>query len=856
MISLKLKDAMGVTSRLQPLESEDGAGNGPVEAEPFARRVERARSFSGFASLALVLLGTSVLIGWRIDQSHLKSGIPGLVAMNPVTALAFVAAGLALCLLRSESLPARSRLFARMLAVLVVVLPLVSLSRLYLPWDLALDRLLFSAQVAVASGGVPNRMAPNTGLNFVLLGLALLFLDRRTARGWRPAEGMTAAAGIFALFAVLGYAYESRLLYGVGAFIPMAVNTALGFVVLSAGMLCARPRDGVMALFLADGPGGVLARRLVPSAFVIPAVLGWLALKGQTAGLFDGAGVLALMSAGTTLTIATLIWLSVVSLDQSDRARARAEQRVRRMNDELEARVVERTREVERANEELRATFEASPLAICTFSPESRVLSWNRAAEELFGWTAEEVLGRFPPFIPADLMEEMERLRERVMSGAPLTNYETQRLHKDGRRLELSLSTASLFDKAGATCGVVAVYTNVGDRKALEAQLRQAQKMEAVGRLAGGVAHDFNNILTAIRAGAEFLLADLDAEDPRRTDAADIRSAADRAAGLTRQLLAFSRQQVLEPRVVDLNAVVTAIEPMLRRLVEENISLVTCLGADLNRVQADPNQLEQVLLNLVVNGRDAMADGGTLLIETSNVVLDEEYPRTHATARPGPHVLLSVTDTGCGMDAATQARIFEPFFTTKPVGVGTGLGLATVYGIVKQSGGHIWVYSEVGRGTTFKIYFPRHTGPDDETAPDEPRRSQPAAAATEAKILLVEDDIAVRNIVSRLLERHGYQVLEVPNGAQALTTLADSSVAIDLVISDIVMPEMSGLELRERLRSIRPGLPLLLMSGYSQETITRLGNPASFGPMVEKPFTVQGILDKVAQVLTRGAPDA
>ena len=851
---------MGVTSRLQSLKSGDGAGDragdGPVEAGPLARRQDLARAFSGFASLAVALLGTSVLVGWRIDQSHLKSGIPGLVAMNPVTAVSFVAAGLALCLLREELLPARSLLVARILAGLVVVLPLASLSRLYLPWDLALDRLLFSAQVAVASGGHPNRMAPNTGLNFVLLGLALLSLARRDARGWRVAEGMTVAAGLFALIAVLGYAYESRLLYGVGAFIPMAVNTAVGFVLLSAGVLCARPGEGLLALFLADGPGGVLARRIVPSAFLIPAVLGWLALKGQMSGLFDTAGGLALMAAATTLTIATLIWSSAVSLDQSDRARARAEQRVRRANDDLEARVVERTREVERANEELRALFQASPLAICTLSTDSLVLSWNPAATELFGWTAAEVLGRFPPFVPPDMMDEVTRLRDRVKSGAPITNYETQRLHKDGRRLELSLSTASLFDKSGATCGVVAVYTNVGHRKLLEAQLRQAQKMEAVGRLAGGVAHDFNNILTAIRAGAEFLLADLDGEDPRRQDAADIRSAADRAAGLTRQLLAFSRQQVLQPKVVDLNAVVTSIEPMLRRLVEENISLETCLGADLRRVQADPNQLEQVLLNLVVNARDAMPDGGTLLIETSNVVLDEEYPRSHATARPGPHVLLSVTDTGCGMDAATQAQVFEPFFTTKPVGVGTGLGLATVYGIVKQSGGHIWVYSEVGRGTTFKIYFPPHTGPADDAAPEPPRQTRPAAAVSDATILLVEDDVAVRDVVSRLLQRHGYRVREVPNGAQALTTLADSSVAIDLVISDIVMPEMSGLELRDRLGTIRPGLPLLLMSGYSEEAITRLGNPATVGPLVEKPFTVQGILEKVEQVLRNETPDA
>jgi len=840
---------MGVTTRLQGLEGTGSAEGGSVAVEPRGRRLERSRWLSGFASVAVALLGASVLVGWRVDQAHLKSGVPGLVAMNPITALSFVAAGLALWLLRTQGAAGRAKLAGRTLAALVVVLPILCLSRLYLPWDLGLDRLVFSAQVAVASGGHPNRMAPNTGLNFFLVGLALLLLDRRTKMGWRPSEGLAIAAGVSALVAVFGYAYESRLLYGVGAFIPMAINTAVGFVLLSVGVLCARSEDGLVALFIGDGPGGLLARRLVSAAFIIPPVLGWLALKGQTSGLFDAPGGLALLATATTLAMAVLIWLSAVSLDHSDRARRHAERNVRRLNEQLEARVVERTREVERVNEELRALFEASPLAICTLSTESQVLSWNRAAEEVFGWKAKEVIGRFPPIVPPDLMDEVERLRERVMSGHPLTNFETQRVRKDGHRLEVSLSTASLFDKTGATCGVVAVYANVGDRKALEAQLRQAQKMEAVGRLAGGVAHDFNNILTAIRTAAEFLLVDLDGEDPRQRDAAEIRDAADRGAGLTRQLLAFSRQQVLQPRVVDLNKVVTAIEPMVRRLVEENIGLVTRLAVGLDRVQADPNQLEQVLLNLVVNARDAMPDGGTLLIETSNVVLDDEYPRTHASARPGPHVLLSVTDTGCGMDAGTQARVFEPFFTTKPVGQGTGLGLATVYGIVKQSGGHIWVYSEVDRGTSFKIYFPRYTGGGEEEAPAEARQADLPQAAAGATILLVEDDVAVRNVVRRLLERHGYKVLEVPNGSQALTTIADPTPAIDLVISDIVMPEMSGLELRERLRTIRPTLPLLLMSGYSQEAITRLGNPASVGPMVEKPFTAQSILESVRRVL-------
>jgi nitrogen-specific signal transduction histidine kinase/CheY-like chemotaxis protein len=381
----------------------------------------------------------------------------------------------------------------------------------------------------------------------------------------------------------------------------------------------------------------------------------------------------------------------------------------------------------------------------------------------------------------------------------------------------------------------------------IEDQLRQAQKMEIAGRLAGGVAHDFNNMLTVIRSAAEFLLVDLAAEDPRRNEAVEIRDTADRAGTLTKQLLAFSRQQVLQPRVVDLNAVVTELQPMVRRVVEENITVKTRLAASLDRVRADRSQLDQVILNLVVNARDAMPSGGMLLIETANVMLDGNYPRSHLSAQPGPHVALTVTDTGCGMDAGTQARVFEPFFTTKGLGQGTGLGLATVYGIVKQSGGYIWVYSEVGQGTSFKIYFPRYTGPDDEVTPQEPGQDLEDRVAG-ATILIVEDDVAVRSSVRRLLERHDYRVLEAPCGSQALIVLAES--AVDLVISDMVMPEMSGLELRQRLRELRPNLPVLLMSGYSEEAITRLGSPGSLGPLLEKPFTVQGILRKVRDALT------
>jgi len=258
-----------------------------------------------------------------------------------------------------------------------------------------------------------------------------------------------------------------------------------------------------------------------------------------------------------------------------------------------------------------------------------------------------------------------------------------------------------------------------------------------------------------------------------------------------------------------------------------------------------------VILNLVVNARDAMPEGGTLLIETSNVVLDESYPRAHATAQPGPHVVLTVTDTGCGMDADTQGRIFEPFFTTKPLGQGTGLGLATVYGIVKQSGGHIWVYSEVGRGTSFKVYFPRCIEPAEEVeSKASARRKGREDDVSGVTILLVEDDVTVRGAVRRVLERRGYRVLETPNAGEALATAANPDEAIDLVISDMVMPGMSGLELRQRLHAQRPGLGVLLMSGYSEEAITRLGSPGGTGPLIEKPFTVQGILDKVEDMLS------
>jgi two-component system, cell cycle sensor histidine kinase and response regulator CckA len=379
-----------------------------------------------------------------------------------------------------------------------------------------------------------------------------------------------------------------------------------------------------------------------------------------------------------------------------------------------------------------------------------------------------------------------------------------------------------------------------------EAALRQAQKTEAIGRLAAGVAHDFNNILTAITGYAQLLLEDLGPKDPHREDVDEIRKAADRAAGLTRQLLAFSRQQILQPTVLDLNTLVSETEGMLGRLLGEDIQLATRLAPDLGAVKTDRSQIEQVIMNLAVNARDAMPQGGQLTIETANVEMHEVYAREHFPAAPGSYVMLAVSDTGTGMTPETQGHMFEPFFTTKEKGKGTGLGLATVYGIIKQSAGFIWVYSEPGHGTTFKIYLPR-VGQLPEPRISSAGRSQ-TLAGTET-VLLAEDEPAVRAVARQSLERHGYTVLEAPSGEAALDLAQRHSGQIHLLLTDVVMPGMSGRALALRLASVRREMRTIYMSGYTDEAITRHGVLESGVRYVQKPFSPDALVRRVREAL-------
>jgi two-component system, cell cycle sensor histidine kinase and response regulator CckA len=456
------------------------------------------------------------------------------------------------------------------------------------------------------------------------------------------------------------------------------------------------------------------------------------------------------------------------------------------------------------------------------------IIEANRGFAAMFGYEPGEVIGR--PILDFVAEESLQSVRERTQAGFEGT-YEVVGKKKDGSRVMLEV-TARNHAIGDRPCRITALR-DVTDKRQLEEQLRQAQKMEAIGRLAGGVAHDFNNLLTVIRGSCDFLLEGLPERSAAREDVDEIRKAADAAAALTRQLLAFSRQQVVQPKLVLVEEVLANNGKILRRLIGEDIKLNMVLSSTPSTVRIDPGQLEQIVINLAVNARDAMPVGGQVTIETRAVEIDDSYARTHSAVTPGRFVMIGVSDTGVGMDERTRARIFEPFFTTKEAGKGTGLGLSTVYGIVKQAGGMVGVYSEPGHGATFKIYLPIV----DATAAG-PQEGAPAAVprGTET-VLVVEDAPGVRSVVRISLERRGYTVIEAAGGQDALRILADRARHIDLLVTDVVMPEMSGRQLVDRVRTLRPDVKVIYMSGYTDEAVVRHGVLEAGVNYIQKPFS-------------------
>ncbi|MBK9168728.1 MAG: PAS domain S-box protein [Bryobacterales bacterium] len=497
-----------------------------------------------------------------------------------------------------------------------------------------------------------------------------------------------------------------------------------------------------------------------------------------------------------------------------------------------------------------RDLFENARDMLYTHDLAGNFTSLNRTAERLTGYTRDEALRmNILDAVAPEHQDILQQMINRQVGGDPGGIFEVELVAKSGARIPIEVSARLIFAD-GRPAGVQGIARDITERRQLETQLVHAQKMEAVGRLAGGVAHDFNNLLTVFTGYTQWILDDLPADSPLRESAEEALLAAHRAAALTNQLLAFSRKQVNQPATVDLNALVAQMERMLRRVIGEDVELSVAMGPRLGAVRADPSQIEMAILNLVLNARDAMPNGGKLIIETAEVALDEGYSRTHLGCPPGEYVMLAVTDTGCGMDAATQARAFEPFFTTKEKGKGTGLGLSTVYGVVKQSGGYVWLYSEPGIGTVFKLYLPRLF----DGATSGGRGLAATAREGSETILLVEDESPLRRMVCEMLQRQGYRILEAGGGEAAIDICREHHGPIDLVLTDVVMPGIRGAELAEILSALRPGLKFLFMSGYTDNGIVPQRLLDAGQAFLQKPFTPDALAAKIRTLIESPLP--
>jgi PAS domain S-box-containing protein len=497
------------------------------------------------------------------------------------------------------------------------------------------------------------------------------------------------------------------------------------------------------------------------------------------------------------------------------------------------------------------ALLESASQAILAVDGMGSLVLANPKAEEIFGYSRVELLSS-----PMELLLPLAQREAHAHQRGEFFRHPRARpmgigmdlmaRRKDGSEFPVEVSLS--YVKSEGQVFAIAFVNDISQRKHLEEQLLQPQKMDAVGRLAGGVAHDFNNMLTVIAGYNRMILDELSPVDPLRECAEEIVRAAERATALTGQLLALSRRQVIQPRIMNANAVVAQTEKMLRRLIGEDIELLLRLDPEISHIKADPSHIEQAIVNLVVNARDAMPRGGRITIETANVILDETYARSHVGVRPGPFVMLAVSDTGCGMDAASRRRIFEPFFTTKDRSKGTGLGLATVYGTVKQVGGDIWVYSEPGRGTTLKMYFPAFAETSGTPAVTKP---EPPTEVGTGTILLVEDEKAVRDLTVRMLQRLGYNVLVAASGSEAIEIAGSYPDPISILLTDVVMPNMSGRQVADQLLSARPGLKVLYLSGYTDTTVIHHGVPETGVDFLPKPFSRDVLAKKMREILAR-----
>ncbi|HUS05784.1 MAG TPA: ATP-binding protein [Bryobacteraceae bacterium] len=770
-------------------------------------------NFPRVCSAVIILISALVLIGWQFDISSLKNVLPHFTTMKANTAICFLAQGSALWFSQSRT-RRRSRLIISGLAAFSSAVALLTLSEYAFGWNLGIDEMLFRD----FRSSPPGRMAPGSAVGFVMFSVAFLMLDVSP----RVSDSLSLCMAFGVLIAFVGYLYGMQSLYTAGAYVSLALQTVVGFLLLSLGLLSARPNSLLTRLLSGPEAERRSTLYLFLGAIVLPLFLGWVSVNGHRIGWYSQDFSFAFF---TMLLVVSLVML--VSWAEWSHLAA--------------------TGEMAESEERFRQLFEDAPVAYHETDRNGTIRRVNAAECSLLELDAGSIIGRHvSEFASPEQRQQIHDSIGRKLAGIePLLVAEQEFVRPDERRLTMEVHEKLICDTGGAVLGLRTTLLDVTDRKLLEAQLLQAQKMEAVGRLAGGVAHDFNNLLTIILGHSAALESKLAPEDRLHKRVIEIQNAGERAAALTMQLLAFSRKQVLQPVLLNLNGVISGIESMLRRLIGEDIQVDVVLDPALADVVADRTQLEQVIMNLSINARDAMPEGGMLNIETRNAVLDERGGRLHSVA-PGRFAVLAVSDTGTGMSDQIKAKIFEPFFTTKEVGKGTGLGLATVYGIVQQSCGAVVVYSEVGRGSTFHVYLPVAA---DSAAPLIQELPPSEFTTGSGTLLVVEDEFEVRALAAEFLSEAGFHVLQAATGGEALQLVEEYQGAIRLVITDVVMPGMSGPDLVTALRRRLPGLKALFTSGYTDHALLRRGTLTAGVNFLQKPYTGKTLLRGVGALL-------
>ncbi len=784
-------------------------------------RVERP------AALVAFLVGAAGFASWALGLPDLGRILPGTVAMVPNTAVAFLLAGAALWLAAGDAAGLRLRA-SRVAALGAAALGALVLAEYLSGADFGIDQLLFR-DPGLLGGDPPGRMAASTALGFLASGTALAIGVRGRPEWLRDA---LAAVPLFLGFVSLtGYVCGVSSFLWVGHLKGMAVPTAAAFVALACGILIGNSEGTFSKLFRSASSGGVVLRWLLPIVVVVPALFAVGARVGERAGLYPAEfGVAGSAVADTVAGVLILVVFAA---------------RLKRKEDEVSAVLEAGANQLRESEDRFKYIFEYSLVGKSITRPDGGMVV-NEAFAGMLGYTREEMQRlRFLDIThPGDAAASQRAFDELLSGERESARFVKRYLHRNGSEVWADVRTSLRRGPDGRPLYFVTSVNDITERRALEEQLRQSQKMDAVGQLAGGVAHDFNNLLTVIRGYAEVLSTDLPAGAPEADSVDEILRASDRAAALTKQLLAFSRRQVLEMRVLDVRSAVDGAERMLRRLIGEGIDLVVVQPAAAAFAKADPGQIEQVLVNLALNARDAMPRGGRLSIELSSETVREPLRSAFDSVPAGRYVCVTVEDTGVGMDAGTLSHLFEPFFTTKARGKGTGLGLATAFGIVKQSGGYFEVSSTPGEGSKFRFLLPEVAGAL--ARPTAPAGALPAGTET---ILLAEDEPAVRELTRRLLERRGYRVLPAGSAAEALAKADAFDGPIHLLLTDLVMPGGSGVELAGELAPKRPGTRILFMSGYSHDVLAQQGLAAPEGRLLLKPFTESGLLLHVREAL-------